>query len=169
MSFQPVHFLVLPVFPPDGARFRFSYHCRVPGFSKDISLLPQTLVPVLHGFLFPGLLFSLGCPNLFFWSCVMLFIILKSHYLIPFFSLSFNKLQFLFVFFFLPFSEVLFQVSGNLAQQLYEDMVFLPLLLSPSDIVACGNQEQVARTVLQLQGKLWPSQTIFGGNFADKV
>lgn len=34
----------------------------------------------------------------FFCSCVMLIIMLKSHYLAPSFSLSFNKLQFLLVF-----------------------------------------------------------------------
>lgn len=40
--------------------------------------LPQSIVPVLHDLLFPGLLSCLGSSNLFFWSCVILIIIFKS-------------------------------------------------------------------------------------------
>lgn len=118
-SVAPCFFTACPLsclghLPTSQCPFQVQLPSQVPGFSRDISLLSQTLVPVLHGFLFPGLLSSLGPSNLLLFQplpCVMFILILKSPYLISFFYLFFNKLFFSVVsvcFFFPYLSDNLF-------------------------------------------------------------
>lgn len=81
--------------------------------------------------------------------CVMFILILKSPYLIFFFSFFFKKQWFLFVCSF-HFSVRIFSFSNlwKFSKVGIEVMLHLLLLLSLSDAVACSNVEQVARTFI---------------------
>lgn len=87
--------------PTSQCPFQVQLPQQVPGFSRDISLLSQTLVPVLHGFPIPGLFSSLASSNLVLFQplpCVMFILIIKPPHLISFFSLFFNNCGFCFFF-----------------------------------------------------------------------
>lgn len=159
VSFHPVHFLVLTLLASQ-CSFQVQLPQKVPGFSRDISLLSQTLVPVLHGFLFPGLFSSLDCSNLLLFQPlphVMFILILKSPYLISFFSPILQQTMVSFYFFFQFLSEnLLFFKSLKIQQGRFQKRC----CIYPSEsqwhrrVQQWGTSCQDIYSILQSQGRV---------------